>query len=114
MADVGGAGKGPTSERLNNDTVDLVDELTGIRGLHSLPAMVVGLVLGFVIFIAVAVALGAIWFGLLELQHPTGPLAAAIGLGWFGGSLAITGILLQRVLRRVNAFLRRRNLPALY
>jgi hypothetical protein len=90
------------------------DELTGIHDLRVLPAIIVGALLGFAIFVAAAALLAVAYVGLVELLHPTGALGAALGLAWFGGSLAITAVVLTRVLRRINRFLRRRNLPTLY
>ena len=98
----------------NREALDAFDELTGLDQLRMLPAILVLLPLGIVVFIGVAALLGAALAAIYGLLHPTGALGAALGIGWFGGSLAITALLLRRAMRRIDAFLRRRNLPTLY
>jgi uncharacterized membrane protein len=101
-------------DELNAAAFDVFDELTGLDRVRMLPAMLVLLPLAIAVFIVVAAVLGAALAATFALLHPTDALASGLGLGWFGGSLAITAILLRRAMRRIDAFLRRRNLPTLY
>jgi hypothetical protein len=98
----------------NQEALDAFDELTGLDQLRMLPAILVLLPLGIVVFVGVAAVLGAALAAIYALLHPTGTLGAVLGFGWFGGSLLLTALLLRRAMRRIDAFLRRRNLPTLY
>jgi hypothetical protein len=99
---------------VNQEALDAFDELTGLDQLRMLPAILVLLPLGILLFVGVAAVLGVALAAINALLHPTGALGAALGLGWFGGSLLITALALRRAMRRIDAFLRRRNLPTLY
>jgi len=106
----------PERERhdTNREALEAFDELTGLDRVRMLPAMLVLLPLAIVIFIVVAAVLGGALALMYALLHPTGTLGAVLGFGWFGGSLLLTALLLRRAMRRIDAFLRRRNLPKLY
>lgn len=103
----------PTSDR-NRAALEAFDEITGLNELRMLPAFLVGVPIAIVIFVVVAALLALAYMGLNQAFHPTGSIGAALGLAWFGGSLALTAFLLRRVLRRINAFLQRRKLPTIY
>jgi hypothetical protein len=94
--------------------LETFDELTGLDQLRMLPAILVLLPLGILLFLGVAGVLGVVLAAIYALLHPTGTLGAVLGLGWFGGSLLLTAFLMRRAMRRIDAFLRRRNLPTLY
>jgi len=104
---------GPPPERAD-PAKESFDELTGLNQLRLLPAILVSVPLGITVFCLVAALLGVALFGFGAILHLTGPIATGLGLTWFGGSLAITGLLMMRVLRRINAALRSRDMPTLY
>ena len=103
----------PTQDR-NRAALEAFDEVTGLNELRMLPAILVGAPIAIAIFIAVAAVLALAYVGIYQAFHPTGAIGAALGLAWFGGSLAVTAFLLRRVLRRISAFLQRRKLPTIY
>jgi ABC-type phosphate transport system permease subunit len=104
----------PRTRGANDALLESFDELAGIKDLRRLPAIIVGGLLGFAIFVAAAALLALAYVALVELLNPTGALGAALGFAWLGGSLAITAVVLTRVLRRINRLLRRRKMPTLY
>ena len=109
------ADREPASSPSTGDLAkEAFDALTGLDRLAMAPVLIGGGVLGLVIFIGVAAALGVVVAAVDQLLHPTGAIGAALGLGWFGGSLLITALLLRTALRRINDFLRRRGRAPLY
>jgi hypothetical protein len=96
------------------DMLGVFGELDEVQDARHLPAIVVGLVLAIPIFVAIAIALAIVVYGAYQIFRPTGPIASALGLIWFGGSLALTALAVRPLLRRLNAILAGRGWPTLY
>ena len=96
------------------DMLGVFGELDEVQDARRLPAIVVGLVLAIPIFVAVAIALAIVVYGVYLIFRPTGPIASVLGLIWFGGSLALTALSVRPLLRRLNAILAGRGWPTLY
>ena len=107
-------GRGPDERPSVKEAFRALGELDEVQDARRLPAIVVGFLLAFPIFIVVATVLGIVLYGGYAVFRPTGAIASAIGLVWFGGSLLLTGIAVRPLLRRVNAFFARRGWPTLY
>jgi hypothetical protein len=106
--------RGPENPPSTKDVLRTLGDLEEIQAARQLPAMVVGLLLALPLFIAIAVVLAVVIYGAYAAFHPTGAIASALGLIWFGGSLALTGIAVRPLLRRLNAFLNGKGWPTLY
>jgi hypothetical protein len=89
-------------------------DLEEVQAARRLPGILVGLLLAIPIFLAAATLLAFVAVGLYNLLGPTSPIVDGLGIGWFGGSLAITAIAVRPLLRRLNRFLAGRNWPKIY
>lgn len=93
------------------DPLDLIevaaDGLEMATGVDLHPArfiLAVQVLIALAIGIPVFVVKGAAYVALARLLgEPGGPLGAALGISWFGLFVAITGVALRAVLRRLPA-----------
>ena len=106
--------RGPENSPSTKNVLRAFGELDEVEAARRLPAMVVGLLLALPLFIAFAIVLALVIYGAYAAFHPTGAIATALGLVWFGGSLALTAIAVRPLLRRLNAFLNGKGWPTLY